>query len=241
MSASKRTWCGLWCVGLIVFGGAGCAALGGKKTSADPGARQVQVSQEQSQRAIEQARDAQKKASDQAKRAAEAQEEVRELQQRLAQAQEKSKAEQEKARQAQLEANQATERATAEARRSQQQASRALAQQSEKLQRGEQTLSGEVLRATDEALEVRPKDGGDAMSFRVTPETRVEIGGRAASASELRQGEDARVSYEVTGEAQPTATSVQVLRALSTEKPSREPPAVEQPSSEQRPTEERPR
>jgi hypothetical protein len=79
------------------------------------------------------------------------------------------------------------------------------------------------------------------MSFRVTPQTRVEIGGRTASASELRQGEDARVSYEVTGEAQPTATSVQVLRALSTQEPSREPPAVEQPSSEQRPTEERPR
>lgn len=241
MSVSKMTWCGLSCVGLIAFGGTGCAALRGRTASADPGARQVQVSQEQSQRAIEQARDAQKKASDQAKRAADAQEEVRELQQRLAQAQEKAKAEQEKARLAQQEANLATERATGEARRSQQQAARALAQQSERLGRGEQTLSGEVLRATDQEIEVRPKSGGDAMRFRVTRETRVEIGGRMVSASDLQQGEDARVSYEVTGEAQPTAISVQVLRAPSTPQPSREPPAVEQPSSEQRPVEERPR
>jgi hypothetical protein len=183
----------------------------GEKTSADPGARQVQTSQAQSERALEQARDAQKKASEQARRAADAQQEVVDLQHRLAQAQEKSKAEQEKAGRLQQEATQATQRASAEAHRSQEDASRALGRQSAQMTRGEQALSGQVLRATNDELEVQPSGGGDAMRFRVTQRTRIEIGGRQASASDLQQGEDARVSYEISG-TEPTAISVQVLR-----------------------------
>ncbi len=212
MNMGKQVWFALSCAGLLATGGTGCAAMRGQSASADPGARQVQASQEQSERAIEQAREAQRKASDQARRAADAQEEVRDLQQRLAQAQEKAKGEQEKARQLQQEANQATQRASAEASRSQKDASRALAQQSEKVARGEQALSGQVLRATDEEIEVQPAGGGDTMKFRLTERTRIEISGRRASASDLMQGEDARVSYEVSG-TKPTALSVQVLRA----------------------------
>jgi DNA polymerase III gamma/tau subunit len=225
-TGNKRTWCALSCIGLLASG-TGCAAMRGRSASADPGARQVQASQEQSERAIEQAREAQKKASDQGRRAADAQQEVMELQQRLAQAQEKAKAEQEKARQLQEEANQATQRASAEARRSQQDASRALAQQSENVARGEQALSGQVLRATDDEIEVRPTGGGDTMRFRLTDRTRIEIGGRQASASDLMQGEDARVSYEVSGGTEPIAISVQVLRA--------EPRQPSQPSREDQP------
>jgi hypothetical protein len=207
-----KTWCALSCAGLLASGGAGCAAMRGESASADPGARQVRASQEQSEHAIEQAREAQRKASDQARRAADAQQEVRDLQQRLAQAQEKARQEQEKARQLQQEASQATERASADARQSQAQASQALAQQSEQVARGEQALSGQVLRATENEIEVKPTGGGDTMKFRVTEQTRIQIAGRQASASDLRQGEDARVSYEVSG-TEPTAISVQVLRA----------------------------
>jgi hypothetical protein len=214
VSTSKtrtRTWCALSCAGLLASGGVGCAAMRGEKASADPGARQVQTSQAQSERALEQARDAQKKASEQARRAADAQQEVVDLQHRLAQAQEKSKAEQEKAGRLQQEATQATQRASAEAHRSQEDASRALGRQSAQMTRGEQALSGQVLRATNDELEVQPSGGGDAMRFRVTQRTRIEIGGRQASASDLQQGEDARVSYEISG-TEPTAISVQVLR-----------------------------
>ncbi len=222
MSVSMKRWQALSCAGLVAAGGAGCASMRGETASADPGARQVQASQKQSERAIEQAREAQKKASDQARRAADAQKEVQQLQQRLAAAQEKARAEQEKARQMQLDANQATERASAEARQSQQDASRALAQQSAQSARGEQALSGQVLRADQGRIVVRPQGGGDEMTFRVTDRTRIEISGRQASASDLMQGEDARVSYEVSGGAEPTAISVQVLRPTERpEQPSR--------------------
>lgn len=235
MNVSKK-WGALSCAGLVAVGGIGCAGMRGRKASTDPGARQVQASQEQSERAIEQARDAQKKASDQAKRAADAQQDVQEAQQRLAQAQEKARQEQEKARQAQLDANKATERASAEAQEAQQQASRALAQQSQQTARGEQALSGQVLRASDDQLVVRPQGGGDTMTFRVTEQTRIEISGRQASASDLQQGEDARVSYEVSG-TQPTALSVQVLRP--TEQRGMEPRGtIEQPRTEQPATEQ---
>lgn len=213
---------------VLLAGASGCKTMGGgsdRSASTDPAARQIAASQEASEKAIEQARDAQKKASDQARRAADAQREVQEAQQRLTQAQERSRQEQEKAQQLQREANEATERATAEAQRAQREASQALARQSARAERGEQMLSGQVIQATDEQLVVRPTTGGDTMTFRVTDETRIDISGRKGSASELRQGEDARVSYEVSG-TEPRAVSIQVMRS---EQPSDRPSGAAEP------------
>ncbi|HEY6004151.1 MAG TPA: hypothetical protein VIV57_14845 [Anaeromyxobacter sp.] len=68
----------------------------------------------------------------------------------------------------------------------------------------------------------------------VTEQTRVRIAGQVGSAADLRQGEDARVAYRVSG-TEPTATEVQVMRSEpepgSTGSPGRE----EQPAQGQQP------
>jgi flagellar biosynthesis GTPase FlhF len=212
VTMKTTNWWALASAGLLAVAASGCSMARGRSASSDPAQRQVQASQEQSEKAIERARDAQRKASEQAERAANAQREVRDAQQRLAEAQEKLRQEQQKAAQLQQEANRATEQATAEARRSQQQASQALARQSERIASGQQVLSGQVLQATGQQVVVRPQGGGDPMTFVVNEGTRVRIGERDGSASDLRQGEDARVSYEMSG-TEPRAISIQVLRA----------------------------
>jgi colicin import membrane protein len=204
-----------WAVGVLAVLASGCSMArgGGERTaSSDPATREVQAAQERSKQAIEQAREAQQKATEQAERAADAQREVQEAQRRLAEAQEKARQEHEKARQFQQEANRATQQASADAQQAQQQASQALTRQSERIESGEQVLSGQVLQATGEQVVVRPQGGGDPMTFVVNEQTRVQIGNQQGSASDLRQGEDARVSYELSG-TEPTATSIQVLRA----------------------------
>ncbi len=54
---------------------------------------------------------------------------------------------------------------------------------------------------------MRPQ-GGEEMTFQITDRTQVQIDGRRASASAITQGEDARVSYEMSG-TQPAAVLVQ--------------------------------
>lgn len=198
----------LWCAGLLA---AGCATTQ-RGTSSDPGARQVALEQEQSERALEGAQRAQQRATDQARKAAQADQDVQELQRRLAEARERARVERQKAQQFQQEANLATECATAQARESQQQAQQALARETERARRGEQAISGQVLRAAPGELVVRQQGSGEAMTFRITDQTRVLIGGRSASATDLRQGEDARVAWRVSG-TEATATEVQVMRS----------------------------
>lgn len=209
---TTRKWGILSCAGLLALGG--CASMRGNRSteSASPGARQVATSQEQSERALDEARNAQKRASEQARKADQAQQDVQEAQRRLAEARQRAQSEAEKARRLQEEANQATERAGEQARESQQQASSALATQSERTRRGEQMISGQVLRASDDELVVRLRGRDESMTFRITEQTQVRIAGAQATASEIRQGEDARVSYQVSG-IEPMATEVQVLRS----------------------------
>jgi hypothetical protein len=198
-----------WWAGLIGVAG-GCASMQGDRTPANPTTQQVRESQQQSQQALKQAQEAQQRATDQAKRAADAQGEVRDLQQQLVQAQQKAKDEQAKAQQLQQEANQATQRSAQDAQASQRQAAETLSQATRQVQRDEQTVSGMVTQASPGELVVRPRSGGDPMTFRLTEQTQVRIDGRQASATEIRQGADALVSYQVSG-TQPTASSVQVL------------------------------
>jgi hypothetical protein len=221
-----RAWGALSCAGLLAL--AGCAAFGRDRATAspDPGARQVAATQQQSEKALEQAKKAQEKATEQANKAAQADQEVQEAQRRLAEAREHARVEHERARQLQEEANRATEQASAQARESQEQAARSLAQQTDRAQRGEQVISGQVLRATSDAITVRPQGKDDPMTFRIDGRTRVRVAGQQASATDIQQGEDARVAYEVSG-TEPVATEVHVLRSVrgssSTGSPSRPP------------------
>lgn len=189
----------------------GCATSRQSQAPGNPAARQVSASQARSQQALDDARKAQQRASEQQQRAADAQREVQEAQRRLAEAQRRAETETSKAEQAQREANLATTRATREAREAQQAATRQLANQSDLVARGEQVLSGQVARASPTEIVLHPASGQET-SFAITPDTRVVIDGRQASAGDIVQGGEARVSYDVTGRSTaPTARSVQVM------------------------------
>jgi hypothetical protein len=189
----------------------GCATSRQGQASTNPAARQVSASQERSQQALDSARKAQQRASDQQQKAAAAQREVQDAQRRLAEAQRKAETETAKAQEAQRQANQATGQATREAQEAQQAASQQLANQTEIVGRGEQVLSGQVARATSNQIVLHPANGQET-TFSITPDTRVMIDGRRASANEIVQGGEARVAYDVTGRSTaPTARSVQIM------------------------------
>ena len=198
-----------WCAALV-FAIGGCAGMGGasKDTGSSPGTQKIENPQQQSEQALRQASDAQKKASEQQKRAAEAQRDYQQKQRELQVAQQKMEAEQQKAEQLQLQANEATQLGTERAQRSQQQASRALSQQSARSERGEQQLQGQVSQATSRQLVVQTQSG-QAMTFDITGETRIRIDGREATAQQIQPGENALVSYEMSG-TEPTALAVQI-------------------------------
>ena len=196
------------CASIIALTASGCASTRGSQAS-NPTASGVEASQERSHKALEGASDAQKRASDQQRRATEAQNRVREAQQQLDKAQRTAETEASKARQAQQEANQQTQQATIQAQEAQQQASRQLSTQQQIVARGEQLMAGQVTRSSASQIVVVPRDGAP-MTFTITPQTRVEIDGRQASASEIVQGGDVRVAYDATG-SMPTARSVQIV------------------------------
>jgi hypothetical protein len=102
----------------------------------------------------------------------------------------------------------AAEAGTAQAQRSQQQASTALSQQSARSQHGEHQLQGQISQATANELIVQTQ-GGQSMTFDVTSDTRIRIDGREATMQQIQPGENALVSYEVSG-TQPTARVVQI-------------------------------
>lgn len=199
--------------GIVAVAASGCAMGGRQTASADnPAARRVEASQERSQEALSAANEAQERASQEQQRAAEAQQELREAQRALNEAQQRAEQATARAEEAQRQANEATRRATQQAQQAQQQATQQLARQEQLVTRGEQVLSGQVTRSTSRQLEVQLPNG-DPMSFALTPRTRVEIDGRQAAASDLTPGEDARVSYELSG-TEPTALLVQVMRGV---------------------------
>jgi hypothetical protein len=198
-------WAGL----LLAVVGSGCAGRQEQQAASSPAARRVAASQEESEKALQEAREAQRKASEQAKRAATAQDELAQEQRRLIDAQQRAEREQEKARQLQAEAYQAMQRASDVATPAQQEALQSMATQLRRIERGEGTILGQVTSASAEEIVVRPPVG-ETMKFRVTDDTRVQIDGRESSAARIRQGEDARVSYQIVGN-QPVAIAVKVM------------------------------
>jgi alanyl-tRNA synthetase len=226
-------WYTLPCVGLLAV--TACAGSRGESRSDTPTARQVRSAQGQSEEALQRAAQAQKRASDQAERVAKAQRDVADAQARLNRAQEQLRQEQAKAEQFQREANEAMAVSSRQAKESQQQASRALAQQGEYVQRRQQTFSGLVTQATRDQLVVTPQSG-QAMTFTLTDRTQVQVDGRRSSASEIPQGGDARVAYEVSG-TEPTAVLVQVMTGHPATGQPRAPtePGATEPSAPQAP------
>ena len=201
---STRTWCALWSAGLLSI--AGCAS---QKAAQTPGAQRAEAAQKSSEQALKSAKEAQKKASEAQKKSAQQQQEVEKAQAHLQQAQGKAQQEQANAQQMQAEANRVTRQGMEEAQRSQQVALGALKQESERIQTGRAHFAGAVNEASGSALSVTPA-AGDAMTFRITPQTKVLIDGRKGSASQIQAGSDARVAYEMNGP-QPTATAVHVI------------------------------
>ncbi len=199
-------WYALPAAGLLTLGGA-CASQ--QRTSDNPVAQQVQSNQEASQQALNRAHEAQQKATDQAQQVASDQQHVQDLQRQLQESQQKLRQDQAKARQLQDEATRQTEQSSRVAQQAQQQASSSLERQGQLVQRNQQLVKGQVTQASPDRIEVTPR-GGNPMSFRLTDQTQVQIDGRMASGSDIKQGEDALVSYSVSG-TQPMARSVQIV------------------------------
>jgi TolA-binding protein len=207
---TRQTRCALAGAGILALAASGCASTRSEMPMS-PGARQARASQQQSEEALRSAQEAQRRASEQQQRAAQADADVRRAQQALTAAQDRARQEQLKAAQLQQQANRATEQASRQAQASQEAASTALARESQRVQAGEQTVSGLVSQSGANQLVVRPQ-GAAPVTLNIGPDTQVRIDGRQASASDIPQGADARVSYQLSGSpAQPTATTVNVL------------------------------
>jgi flagellar biosynthesis GTPase FlhF len=208
---SKQTWYALSSAGILALAATGCSSMRSESRAPTAGAQQAQTSQQQSEQALKAAQAAQKAASDQEQRAAKAEADVQKAQKELTIAQQRARQEQEKAHQLQQQANLATQQASQQAQVSQQQAAAALAQESRRVQGGEQIVTGVVMQASPQQLVVQPQ-GGNPVTMQVGLDTRVKIDGREASASDIQQGTDALVSYQMTGTPpQPNATSVSVM------------------------------
>jgi hypothetical protein len=206
----SRTWTAVPFAGLLAVAASGCAGSKHETVAAsDPYSRRVEAQQQDAQAALQNAHEAQDKANVQGQKAFQAQAVVQQKQQELVQKQQILSEEQAKALQTQDLANQKTKVAAAEAKRAQTLAAAGLAQQSQQLARGQQTLAGRVVQSSSTALVVMPPNG-TSMTFRVSEKTKYQVDGKQANASDIQQGEDARVVYDVSG-TEPSATFVQVM------------------------------
>ncbi len=194
--------------GLFALAGAQCATTHREaRDSASPVARQAAAAQQRSEEALKRAQEAQQLASEQTKKAEAAQEQVRLDQEKLARDQQIARQEQAKAQQLQMQARLEGERAARET----QSPVGALSQQTQQTARGQQMAAGLVTKVRPDEVVVQPPSG-DAMSFRIDKQTQVRIAGKKASARQIREGAEARVTYEASSEG-PTAVSIKVERS----------------------------
>jgi hypothetical protein len=199
-----QSWYALSSVGLLMF--AGCAGQQ-KQAAQNPTAQRVETAQKQTQEQLKAAQEAQKEATKQQQVAAQAQQKVQEDQQKLQQDQQRAQEEIAKAQQAQKQANALTKQATDQVHRNQQQATAALNDESQRVQSGIQSFAGMVSQSSKSSLQVMPPSG-DAMTFRITPQTQIVVDGRQGTMSKITPGADARVAYDLSG---PTPTAQKVL------------------------------
>ena len=200
------------CAGLLALGGLHCASTSQQASeSPNPTTREVASSQQASQQALKQAQEAQKAATDQTRKANEAQARVQNDQEKLRQDQDIARQEQAKAQQLQQQANQESQQAGQVAQQQQQRAATGLSQQTQEVARGRQTAAGVVTRVRPDEVVVQPPSG-QAMRFSLNESTKVQIEGRASTADEIREGQQARVAYEASANG-PTAVSIRVSGA----------------------------
>jgi hypothetical protein len=204
--------------GLLALTGANCASTQKQGSeSPSPTTREVANSQKLSEEALKRAQEMQKQASEQAQKAAAAQAQVRQDQEKLGQDQRVAQQEQAKAQQLQLQARQETQQAAGEVQQQQTRAASGLAQETQRTARGQQIAAGVVTQVRPDEIVVQPASG-EAMRFRISDQTQVQIAGRQASADELKEGSEARVSYEASTEG-PRAVLIRVTRAGATAGP----------------------
>src|SRR6266568_1248571 len=185
------------CAGLLAFAGACATTSQQSSESPNPTTREVASSQQATEQALKQAQEAQKQASAQSKKAAEAQARVRQ--------------EQAKAQQLQAQAGQEAQQSAQQAQQHQQRAATALSEQTQETAKGRQSAAGVITRVRPDEVVLQPQSG-EAMRFTVNDSTKVQIEGRTSTADEIREGQEARVSYEpsVNG---PTAVMIRVREA----------------------------
>jgi hypothetical protein len=189
----------MWVVGLAVA--LGCAS-GGQDTKKS----ETRAVQDQAHQALQRAADAQKRAADEQAKVEKTQQEVTQKQKELADAQARLKAQIAKAEQAQREAELATRDAQQEAAQQQQQAMKVQRTESQQMQSvnqerlqtwtQEKSVSGRVLQADGNKLEVRTPDQ-NVVQLQVTDATTVRMNGKSASPSQIQPGSDVRASYQV--------------------------------------------
>ncbi len=66
---------------------------------------------------------------------------------------------------------------------------------------GDELVAGRVTDLTSDAISIDPGPGEALRTLRIVPQTVITVGGQAATAAEIRQGDDVRASYrDVDGE-----------------------------------------
>jgi hypothetical protein len=197
--------------GALALTAMGCASQQ-QQQPANPVAQQVESQQKISQEALNRANEAQKRASDQGRKAALALEDVQKKQQAFIQSQQTARREQAKAEQLQREARQLTAQSSQQAAQSQQQAMQSLQQQTRAVQQGQLTTLGQLVAVDAQQVVLQPQNGDQPLTFKLTGRTNVRVDGRKAPVSEVQQGYDALVSYEVSGSTQPEALAIDVIK-----------------------------
>jgi hypothetical protein len=86
---------------------------------------------------------------------------------------------------------------------------------------GTKTVTGEVADVSADQVTVK-KDDGTPMNLRLTPSTKVTIGGQKASRGSLQQGAEVRASYAQSG-GEATAQKIDVTRTPSAGESTRTP------------------
>jgi hypothetical protein len=101
-----------------------------------------------------------------------------------------------------------TQQATQQAQQHQERAAQALSTETQRTQRGEHVVSGQVVAAAPTQLVLQ--SSGGQMTLQMDQSTTIRIDGRESSAQNIVQGEQARVSYQMSASSRPTATQVEV-------------------------------
>jgi colicin import membrane protein len=202
---------------------AGVLALAGCQRDRDDRQAQQAAPAQSAEQSAERAADQQERAADKAGEAAEAQREVQEQREELAETRGEAQEEiqeqkeelaeaQREARQEMTEAQQAQQQAEQQTGQAGQQMERADRQAGAQAQAGmgrEQTASGELVRASDDEIVLRPEGGQQGeLTLKVSDSTPVTIDGREGKISDLKEGTQVRASYE-DAQGERTATRIE--------------------------------